>query len=418
MSTQHLHILVIESDQEEIRRIEWALSSARGAVEAVWGLFEITPAATLTEALTLVRASQESGVAGQSRSQGSGGRNHESGETHLASCLATAEANCTPVFDAALLSLRLADSEGVSTLIKLLAAAPHLPVVVLADEDDQTAMALIHEGAQDYLLRSERSPRLLTRTLRASIQRKRAELAVAESRLGIIWRLAKAAEYRDEETGNHVVRVGCYSKLIAESLGLDHEFVGQVFLTAPLHDIGKIGIPDAILRKPGPLTKEEWTVMRQHCQIGAEILRDDAKAMEIYRSWHGLPDELEQDDPLREMACRIALTHHERWDGTGYPAGLDRERIPLEGRIVALCDVFDALVSERPYKKAYSEEQALEILRDGSGRHFDPLIVTAFEASLPQVRQVRQRFSDISHDTKAQPADEGWLGRSMSVERN
>jgi putative two-component system response regulator len=300
-------------------------------------------------------------------------------------------------FDAALVSLRLADSDGVSTLIKLLAAAPHLPVVVLADEDDQTAMALIYEGAQDYLLSSERSPRLLTRTLRASIQRKRAELAVAESRLGIIWRLAKAAEYRDEETGNHVVRVGCYSKLIAEALGKDREFIEQVFLTAPLHDIGKIGIPDAILRKPGPLTKEEWTVMRQHCQIGAEILSDDAKAMTIYRSWHGLRDELEDDDPLREMACRIALTHHERWDGAGYPAGLDGERIPLEGRIVALCDVFDALVSERPYKEAFSEDQALSILRDGAGRHFDPTIVSAFEASLPQIRQVRQRFADATH---------------------
>ena len=183
MTTQPTNILVIESDAEEFRRIERSLTSARGAIEAIWGLFEVTPAATLTEALTLLRSG---------------------------------------AFDAALVSLQLADSEGLPTLIKVLAAAPHLPVVVLADEeDDHAATAVIYEGAQDYLLRSERTPRLLTRTLRASVQRKRAELTVAESRLGIIWRLAKAAEYRDEETGNHVVRVGCYSKLIAESLDMD-----------------------------------------------------------------------------------------------------------------------------------------------------------------------------------------------------
>jgi putative two-component system response regulator len=356
MSPEDTRILVIESDADEFRRIERSLTDARGAIEAVWGLFDLTRVASLTEALTLLR---------------------------------------TNTFDAALLSLRLSDSQGVPTLIKVLAAAPQLPVVVLADaDDDHSATALIYHGAQDYLLRTERTPRLLTRTLRASIQRKRAELIVAESRLGIIWRLAKAAEYRDEETGNHVVRVGCYSKLIAESLNMDREFVEHLFFTAPLHDIGKIGIPDSILRKPGPLTPEEWVVMRQHCQIGAEILRDDAKAMALYRSWHGLQCDLDGGDPIRDMACRIALTHHERWDGAGYPAGLDHEHIPLEGRIVALSDVFDALMSERPYKPAYSEEQAISTLRDGAGHHFDPRIYAAFEASLPEVRKVRERFAD------------------------
>src|SRR5262245_51898308 len=348
-------VLVVTGDADELARIERGLATARGAVEAVWGLFELTSANTLTEALPLLRSRP---------------------------------------LNAILLSLDLPDCKGVTALIKVLAAAPHLAVVVLADQDDESATALIYEGAQDYLLRNERNPRLLTRTLRASIQRKQAELAIAESRLGIIWRLAKAAEYRDEETGNHVVRVGCYSRLIAETLGRDHDYVEHVFLTAPLHDIGKIGIPDAILRKPGPLTKEEWAVMRQHCQIGAEILRDDAKAMAIYRSWHGLHSEMEESDPVRDMACRIALTHHERWDGTGYPAGLSSDAIPLEGRIVAVSDVFDALVSERPYKQALTEDQALSSLREGVGLHFNPVVFGACEASLPEVRRVRDRFVD------------------------
>jgi len=345
---------------EEIRRIEAALGTVQGAVEAAWGLFEITAAGTLTEALPLLRSDR---------------------------------------FDVVLVSLRLPDTPGVAALIKVLAIAPRLPVVVLADEDDQAAIALIHEGAQDYLLRSERCSRLLTRTLRAAIQQRRAELELGQSRMSIVWRLAKAAEYRDEDTGDHVIRVGLYSKLIAEALRpadsrCDERFVENLFLAAPLHDIGKIGIPDAILRKGGPLTHREWTVMRQHCQIGADIIREDAKAMSVYRSWHGLKCEADDNAPLRDMACRIALTHHERWDGSGYPGGLRGQDIPLEGRIVAVSDVFDALVSERPYKPAYGEEQALSVLRDGAGRHFDPDVLDAFEAALPAVLQVRQRFAD------------------------
>ena len=222
--------------------------------------------------------------------------------------------------------------------------------------------------------------------------------ALAQSRLEIIWRLAKAAEYRDEDTGHHVLRVGCYSRVIAERLGLDRAFVETIFLTAPLHDIGKIGIPDAILLKPGKLTDEEWLVMKQHCAIGARILREQSKGMTLFQQWKGIEKPAPQIvDPLMDMACTIALSHHEKWDGSGYPHALAGEQIPLPGRIVALADVFDALVSQRPYKPAFPEEKALQILRDGAGKHFDPEVLLAFEASLDQIRAIRDDLSDHPH---------------------
>jgi putative two-component system response regulator len=218
-----------------------------------------------------------------------------------------------------------------------------------------------------------------------------------ESRLAIVWRLAKAAEFRDEDTGNHVIRVGCYSRLMAEALGLPREFVENLFLAAPLHDIGKIGVPDSILLKPGPLTPEEWEVMKQHCLMGKKILEDDAKTTATFRAWKQAKESAlwgEDDNPALKLAASIAWSHHEKWDGSGYPLGLSGETIPLASRIVAFADVFDALTSQRPYKRAMPEEQAVEIIRGEVGRHFDPQVHVAFEAALEGIREVRAAFTD------------------------
>ncbi len=217
------------------------------------------------------------------------------------------------------------------------------------------------------------------------------------SRLDIIWRLGKAAEYRDEETGNHVARVGCYCRVIAERLGAEHELVEMLFLTSPLHDIGKIGIPDAILLKRDSLSADECGVMKRHCAIGAEILREDSKAMNAFLAWLGersCRHDGNGQNPILKMASSIALTHHEWWDGTGYPAGLVGEEIPLESRVVALADVYDALCSERPYKPAFPEDEALSVIHDEVGRHFDPAVHAAFEESLKELGAIRTELRD------------------------
>lgn len=194
-------------------------------------------------------------------------------------------------------------------------------------------------------------------------------------------RLAKAGEYRDEETGNHVVRMARYSNIVAAELGLDKEFCTDVELAAPMHDIGKIGIPDEILRKPGRHTPEETRVMQEHTVIGHEILKDS---------------------PSRylQLGAIIALAHHEKWDGSGYPHGLSGEDIPLAARIVALADVYDALTSKRPYKEAWSADRAVEYIKDQSGKHFDPRCVKAFLTRLPMILEVQTQLTD---NTKKSP---------------
>jgi putative two-component system response regulator len=217
------------------------------------------------------------------------------------------------------------------------------------------------------------------------------------SRAEIVWRLAKAAESRDEETGDHVVRVGCYCRVIAQELGLDEEFLDLLFLASPLHDIGKIGIPDHVLLKPGKLDPDEWEIMKSHCQIGAEILRHDAKIMKAVSEWGPAlyKDEHSGDqNPILKMASTIALSHHEKWDGSGYPIGLSGIKIPMESRIVAVADVYDALRSVRPYKRAFTEEEALDIINEQTGKHFDPEVVEAFLRAMPQIRKIRERFTD------------------------
>ena len=208
--------------------------------------------------------------------------------------------------------------------------------------------------------------------------------------------LASLAETRDNETGAHILRTQRYVRALAMQLRdhprfcaeLDDEAIELIYKSAPLHDVGKVGIPDAILLKPGKLTDEEWAVMRTHPQLGASALRT-------------AEDELGTSSFLRH-AREIALTHHEKWDGSGYPAGLAGEAIPISGRLMAVADVYDALITKRVYKPAWPHERAAQTVRDGAGSHFDPAVVAAFIAAEGEFRSIAQQFSDAQYETADQ----------------
>jgi response regulator RpfG family c-di-GMP phosphodiesterase len=217
------------------------------------------------------------------------------------------------------------------------------------------------------------------------------------SRLDIIWRLAKAGEYRDEETGNHIIRVGHYSRTLSERLGLPSDLTQRIFLGAPLHDIGKIGVPDNILLKPGKLNPDERAVMEKHCEIGAKILAEAPIGLNRYLTCLGLTSEQSTGvsiNPLLQIAVSIAMGHHERWDGGGYPRGLRGEAIPLECRIVAAADTYDALRSKRPYKPRYTKEQSLDIIRQTGNAQFDPQVLAALEDSIDEIEIFHSSYSD------------------------
>ena len=209
--------------------------------------------------------------------------------------------------------------------------------------------------------------------LAAEVRKATAEILDREK--DTILRLSKAAEFRDPETGAHIVRMAHYSRLICEELSDDPDFVASVFEAAPMHDVGKLGTPDHILLKPGKLTPEEFEIMKQHAQIGWVILKDGAS-------------------PILRMAAEIARSHHEKFDGSGYPLGLAGEAIPLTGRIVAVADVFDALTSARPYKPAWEIPRAVEFMRLNRGTHFDPACVDAFFSRWEEALEIRERFKD------------------------
>ena len=191
----------------------------------------------------------------------------------------------------------------------------------------------------------------------------------------LIFRMSRAAEFRDPETGAHIQRMAYFSALIAKGLGLDEAMQKLILEAAPMHDVGKIGIPDHILLKPGRLTPEEFEVMKGHARLGYELLK-------------------ESGSEILKAGALIAISHHEKYDGTGYPAGIAGEDIPLLGRIVAVADVFDALTSTRPYKKAWTLDAARSFLEEGRGRHFDPQCVDALLGQWDEALAIRERFKD------------------------
>ncbi|HCL41979.1 MAG TPA: two-component system response regulator [Pseudomonas sp.] len=250
-------------------------------------------------------------------------------------------------------------------------AIPVIFVTALANPEDE---ALGFElGAVDYISKPVSAPIVRAR-VRTHLSLVRAEV-LRQTRLNIVQALGMAAEYKDNETGLHVIRMSHFSRIIALEAGFSAEDAEELLHAAPMHDVGKIGIPDAILQKPGKLDADEWAIMQQHPDIGARIIG-------------------EHDASMLQMARRIALGHHEKWDGSGYPAGLAGTDIPVEARIIAIADVFDALTSVRPYKRAWSVDEAVALIREQSGKHFDPHLVNCFLARLDEIIEVRDRWAE------------------------
>lgn len=299
--------------------------------------------------------------------------------------------------DLLILDLNMPDMDGFEVLKALRNMHPEqlarTPVLILTGEGGhEKKLQALAMGARDFLpkpfdpaelairVRGNLEVRGLLRRitkhseeLDLKVRQRTAELERAN--IEIIHRLMAAAEFRDDDTGSHIHRMSRYCQLVAQSMGLSSQECQDILRASPMHDLGKIGIPDSILLKPGKLTPEEWETMKRHTTIGAELLSNSTS-------------------DLIKLAEVIALTHHEKWNGQGYPRGLAGEDIPLVGRIVAVCDVFDALTSERPYKKAWDTERALDVLRADSGSHFDPAVVDAFFAALPDILHVKNDFRE------------------------
>lgn len=258
--------------------------------------------------------------------------------------------------------------------LKELPDTTRIPVVfvtALKDEVDETTGFAV--GGVDYISKPV-VPSVVKARVRNHLSLVKAD-ELTQSRLEIIQRLGRAAEYKDNETGLHVVRMSHYSRVLALAYGISEAQADDLLNAAPMHDIGKIGIPDHILLKPGKLTLEEFTIMQKHPLIGAEILGDS-------------------DSVLLQLARSVALYHHEKWDGSGYPHQLKGEDIPIEARIVALADVFDALTSKRPYKDPWTVEAALDHIREQAGRHFDPALVALLEQQLPNILAIKERWAE------------------------
>ena len=262
----------------------------------------------------------------------------------------------------------------------------NIPVIFITarsyEEDEKKGLAL---GAVDYITKPINPDITLARIrthLALADQNKQLARQVLErtkalrdTRLTIIRCLARAAEYNDNQTGLHVIRMSHYSRILALAYSQDPGWADLIFHASPMHDIGKIGIPDSILLKQGALTGEEWTVMRRHPEIGAEIIGDDPSRLMV-------------------MAREIAMAHHEKWDGSGYPLQLAGEQIPVSARIVAIADVFDALTSVRPYKDKWKMEHALAEIRNKAGTHFDPALVALYEKVLPEIIAIHEQYGD------------------------
>jgi len=297
--------------------------------------------------------------------------------------------------DLILLDIQMPELDGFGVMAQLdeIKGDDYLPIIVLAAaQDTDTRHRSLQAGAKDFLtkpfdtvealnrIRNLLEVRLLhnqvcdyNEVLEDKVRERTRELE--ETRLDIIRRLGRAAEYRDNETGMHVIRMSKFSELLAREAGMSESDCHGLLTAAPMHDIGKIGIPDNILLKDGPLEPEEWEIMKTHSAIGAELLEG-------------------YDYGVLALARELALTHHEKWDGGGYPKGLKGEEISLDARILMICDVFDALTSERPYKKAWSVEDAVAEIEKCVGSHFDPDLVPLFMKILPEIIKIREEFHD------------------------
>jgi putative two-component system response regulator len=294
-------------------------------------------------------------------------------------------------YDLILLDLQMPGMDGFQVMqgLKEIETGGYLPVLVITAQPDHKLRAL-QAGAKDFIGKPFDLAEVLIRVfnmievrllqkelhnyndvLEQRVRERTADLE--ESYLETIFTMTRAAEYKDEDTGAHVKRISYYSRELARMLGLDEEFVDKIFFASPMHDIGKIGIHDHVLLKPGGFTPEEWEVMKGHTSMGAKILGSGKS-------------------PYLKMGAEIALNHHERWDGGGYPNGKWDEAIPLAARIMNICDIYDALRSKRPYKPAFDHLKTVDIITRGDGRtqpeHFDPVIIAAF-------KQNHQSFRDI-----------------------
>ena len=294
-------------------------------------------------------------------------------------------------YDLILLDLQMPGMDGFQVMegLKEIETGSYLPVLVITAQPDHKMRAL-KAGAKDFISKPFDLSEVLIRVynmlevrllhkelhnyndvLEQRVQERTADLQ--ESYLETIFTMTRAAEYKDEDTGAHVQRISYYSRELARMLGMDEEFLDKIFFASPMHDIGKIGIPDHILLKTGGLTPDELEVMKGHAAMGAKILSNSKS-------------------PYLKMGAEIALNHHESWDGGGYPNGKRGEAIPLTARIMNICDIYDALRSKRPYKPAFDHLKTVDIITRGDGRtqpeHFDPVIFSAF-------KQNHQSFRDI-----------------------
>jgi len=300
--------------------------------------------------------------------------------------------------DIVLLDLNMPHLDGFQVMARLREIDPEgaAILVLTAQMDQETRLRALKSGARDFIakpfdrhevmarIRNQLEVRLLYRKL--SGQNVDLEQLVAErtqelldTRLEVVRRLGRACEFRDNETGSHIERMSRYAHLLALKAGLGEDEADKILSASPMHDVGKIGIADAILLKPGKLNPEEFEEIKKHPAIGGHILTGS-------------------DSALIKLAELIALTHHEKWDGSGYPQGLKADEIPIAGRITAIADVFDALTTIRPYKKAWEVSDAADFILKNSGSHFDPKLALLFVQALPEMLVIRAQFPDNSDE--------------------